>query len=186
MFVRLFLLFTLVPLADLVLLLMISKSIPVWATVTIIVVTGLLGAWLAKRQWNGVKSRIQTRLQANQMPTELITDGMLVLLAGGLLVAPGLITDALGISLLIPLCRNWYKKRTIEYLKERFNVTTFTAPVGASRTDEDIVEGGLADDADDAENFSNGENGRDSQSATLPHTIESTSRTDLPTDSTDL
>ena len=120
------------------------------------------------------------------MPTELITDGMLVLLAGGLLVAPGLITDALGISLLIPLCRNWYKKRTIEYLKERFNVTTFTAPVGASRTDEDVVEGGLAADADDAENFSNGENGGDSQSATLPLTIESTSRTDLPTDSTDL
>ena len=162
---------------------MISKSIPVWATVSIIVGTGLLGAWLAKRQWNGVKSRIQNRLQANQMPTELITDGMLVLLAGGLLVAPGLITDALGISLLVPFCRNWYKKRTIEYLKERFNVTTFSAPVGAGRTDDDIVEGGLADDA---ESFPGGESDEDSHSETLPLTIEGKTKTDLPTDSTDL
>ena len=180
MFVRFFLLFTLVPLADLVLLLMISKSIPTWATVMIVVGSGLLGAWLAKQQWNSVKSRIQNRLNMNEMPGELITDGMLVLLAGGLLIAPGLITDALGISLLVPLCRNWYKKRTVEFLKERFNVTTFVSPFPPGGADDDIVEGEVADGPETGA----GEN--DSQSSTVPLTIEGRAKTDLPTDSSAL
>ena len=109
------------------------------------------------------------------MPGELITDGMLVLLAGGLLVAPGLITDTIGISLLVPLCRNWYKKRTIEYLKERFNVTTFTAPAPPS-AGADVVDGEVVDGSETAPSE------RDSQSSTLPRTIEGEAKTDLPTD----
>lgn len=142
MFLRLFLLFTLVPLADLVLLLMISKTIPLWASVAVIVGSGLLGAWLAKRQWSNVKLRIKTRLQQNEMPGELITDGMLVLLAGGLLIAPGLITDTFGMTLLIPVCRRWYKKKAVEYLKDQFQVKVFKSSSmgGAQVVDGEFVK----------------------------------------------
>jgi len=177
LFVRLFLLFTLVPLADLVLLLMIGKTIPVWTTVLIIVGTGLTGAWLAKRQWSRVKSRIQNRLQLNQMPGELITDGMLILLAGGLLVAPGLITDAFGISLLIPVCRTWYKKRGIAYLKDHFNVKVFTPPTSMGGASDDVVDGELADPPE-PHNDSD-----DSQFESSPLTIEGAARPDITNDS---
>ena len=141
MFLRLFLLFTLVPLADLVLLMMIAKAIPWWGSVALVVGSGIVGAWLAKLQWGNVKSRIQNRLQQNQMPSELISDAMLVLLAGGLLIAPGLITDALGMSLLIPVCRRWYKKKAIEYLKDHFRVKVFRSPVDLNVVDGDVVDG---------------------------------------------
>ncbi len=141
LFLRLFLLFTLVPLADLVLLIMISKAIPTWASITLIIGSGILGAWLAKRQWANVKSRIQNRLQQNEMPSELISDGMLILLAGGLLIAPGLITDALGMSLLIPVCRRWYKKKVIDYLKEHFRVKVFKSTVDSGVVDGEVVDG---------------------------------------------
>ena len=137
MLLRLFLLFTLVPLADLLLLVMISKSIPIWASVVIIVGSGMLGAWLAKKQWQSVKGRIHSRLSKNQVPGELITDGMLVLLAGGLLIAPGFITDAFGMSLLIPVCRRWYKKKTLAYLKHYFDVKV----VQPHMKNPDIVDG---------------------------------------------
>lgn len=149
MFLRLFLLFTLVPLADLLMLMMISKMIPLWASVLLIIGSGILGAWLAKRQWANVRSRIQSRLQRNEMPGELISDGMLVLLAGGLLIAPGLITDAFGMSLLIPVCRRWYKRKAIEYFKGQFQVKVFTHGQAS-----DIVDGEVADgnaDKDDVE-----------------------------------
>lgn len=140
MFLRLFLLFTLVPLADLVLLIMISKAIPPWASIALIIGSGIVGAWLAKRQWAHVKSRIHNRLRQNEMPSELISDGMLILLAGGLLIAPGLITDALGMSLLIPVCRRWYKKRVMEYLKDQFRVKVFK-----STSDSGVVDGEVVD-----------------------------------------
>ncbi len=145
MLLRLFLLFTLVPLADLLLLLMISKAIPVWASVTLIVGSGFLGAWLARHQWATVKSRIQSRLSMNEAPGELMTDGMMVVLAGGLLIAPGLITDALGMSLLIPACRRWYKKRATEYLKEYFKVRVVERMVPKDFFDHDIVDGEAVD-----------------------------------------
>lgn len=178
MFARLFLLFTLVPLADLVLLLMISKSIPVWATVLIIIGTGLTGAWLAKQQWAKVKSRIQNRLQLNEMPGELITDGMLILLAGGLLVAPGLITDTFGISLLIPTCRKWYKKRGIEYLKEHFKVKVMNAT--GPKSNDDIVDGEVVDGevVDSTEEYGH------SQADPSPRTIEGGVKSDSSNDFT--
>lgn len=162
MFLRLFLLFTLVPLADLVLLMMISRSIPWWASIALVVGSGIVGAWLAKLQWASVKSRIQNRLQQNQMPSELISDGMLVLLAGGLLIAPGLITDALGMSLLIPVCRKWYKKKAIEYLKEHFRVKVFQSTVDPNVVDGDVVDG------DSGPRKDGGHNGESMSDSPLP------------------
>jgi UPF0716 protein FxsA len=129
---------------------MISKAIPLWASIALIVGSGILGAWLAKWQWSSVKLRIQNRLQKNEMPSDLISDGMLVLLAGGLLIAPGLITDALGMSLLIPVCRKWYKKKVVEYLKDQFKVKVFQSPIDPNVVDGDVVDSGepSAEEAD--------------------------------------
>ena len=105
MFARLLLIFILVPLADLFLLIVLSRYITISATIALVVVSGIIGAWLAKNQIGRVGTRIRNRLTQNQMPADLLTDGGMILFAAGLLITPGLLTDLIGFSLLIPTCR---------------------------------------------------------------------------------
>lgn len=119
MFVRLALLFTVVPLAELYLLIEVGRFIGVAATVLIVVLTGVLGAWLARRQGLAVFRQVQTSLAAGQLPTDAIVDGVLILVAGGVLLTPGLITDSLGFLLLIPAGRRQVRKLVRRMLAKR-------------------------------------------------------------------
>ena len=138
MFARLLLVFILVPLADLFLLIVLSRYITIPATIGLVIVSGIIGAWLAKNQIGRVGMRIRNRLTQNQMPGDLLTDGGMILFAAGLLITPGLLTDLLGFSLLIPACRNWYKSWAVNWLKKNFTVKVFrTHP----QEPADIVDG---------------------------------------------
>ena len=139
MFARLLLIFILVPLADLFLLMVISKYTTVTATVGLVIVSGIIGAWLAKKQIGRVGIRIRNRLNENRMPADLLTDGGMILFAAALLITPGLLTDLLGFSLLIPKCRTWYKSWAVQWLKNNFKVQVYTHH-SPSRS-PDIVEG---------------------------------------------
>ena len=105
MFLRLLLLFTLVPLVELYLLIRIGGVIGVVPTIAIVVVTGTLGAALARRQGLGVLRRLQEDLAGGRLPTDALMDGLLILVAGAMLLTPGLITDAAGFLLLVPAGR---------------------------------------------------------------------------------
>ena len=74
-FARLLLLFVLVPLADLILLVMIGRY-NFAATIGLVIVSGCVGAYLARRQGLGVGNRIRSRLQQNEMPTQQLIDAI--------------------------------------------------------------------------------------------------------------
>lgn len=105
MFLRLLLLFTLVPLVELYLLIEIGGAIGVAPTIAIVIVTGVIGAALARWQGLGVLRRLQDDLSAGRPPTDALIDGLLIFVAGAVLLTPGLITDALGFLLLVPAGR---------------------------------------------------------------------------------
>ena len=110
MFVRLALLFTIVPLVELYLLIEVGRFIGVQATIAIVVLTGLLGAWLARIQGLRVLRQVQASLGAGQLPTDAIVDGLLILIAAAVLLTPGLMTDSVGFLLLIPAGRKMVRK----------------------------------------------------------------------------
>lgn len=122
MFFRLLLLFICVPLVDLAILLVIAKWTHWTTTVLLVILSGIVGAWLAKRQSNAVGMKLRQQLSRNQMPTGLLTDGAMILFAAGLLITPGLVTDIFGLSLLFSRTRNWYKQRTMSFLRRHFEV----------------------------------------------------------------
>jgi UPF0716 protein FxsA len=105
MLAKLLLLFTVVPLVELVLLLEIGRRIGTLAALVLIVATGIAGALLAKRQGLGVLRRIQAELAAGHAPAAAIVDGLIILVAGALLVTPGLLTDVVGFLCLVPMTR---------------------------------------------------------------------------------
>ncbi len=71
-----------------------------------------------------VVRQIREQLVNHQMPTDSLGDGVLILIASALLIAPGLITDMMGISILIPPIRRWYRRQLFNWFKRRFRFTT--------------------------------------------------------------
>jgi UPF0716 protein FxsA len=110
MFLRLLLLFTIVPLVELFLLVKLGTVVGVGPTIALVLFTGILGAWLARQQGLEVLRRVNEDLSQGRMPTEALMDGVLILIAGAVLLTPGLLTDALGFVLLIPRTRAEVRK----------------------------------------------------------------------------
>lgn len=103
------------PLLDVVLLVFLGKYLTLWPTVGLVLLSGLLGAGLAKSQGLQVWSAIRRDLASGQIPSQGILDGVIILFAGGLLAAPGFVTDFIGLALLLPQVRRpikaFFRKR---------------------------------------------------------------------------
>jgi UPF0716 protein FxsA len=123
----LFLLFTLVPLVELAILIRIGYATEWWVPLLLVILTGIIGAALARWQGFHVLERIRGDLRAGRMPTESLIDGFLVLLAGILLVTPGVVTDVAGCVLLIPPIRALVKRAALAWAKRNIEVRMSTA-----------------------------------------------------------
>jgi UPF0716 protein FxsA len=120
----LFLLFTVVPLVELALLIWIGGQTVWWLPIAMVLFTGIAGAALAR--WQGLRAlrRIQDDLRAGRMPAAAVVDGVLILVAGILLVTPGVLTDVLGIALLIPLARHALQQVALAWLRRRMKLAS--------------------------------------------------------------
>lgn len=119
MLFRLFLLFTIIPLAELWLLLWFSTLTSPMITFGLVVATGILGAWLARKQGSQAWKKIQQHMVQGQPPTGVVLDGLMILVAGAFLITPGIMTDFVGFAFLIPAFREILKARIGEWLKKR-------------------------------------------------------------------
>jgi UPF0716 protein FxsA len=102
---KLFLLFTVVTTVELVLLLKLADATSWWVSVAMIVIPGLAGAWLLKREGAKAFRAVAEAMSLQREPTGAIIDGVLVLVASILLITPGVLTDLTGLALLIPAVR---------------------------------------------------------------------------------
>lgn len=105
MFMRLVLVFTLIPIAEIYLLVKAGQAIGAWPTVAVVLGTGMAGAWLARQQGLSTLERIRVGLSQGVPPTGELADAALILVAGVLLITPGFITDCTGLALLAPPIR---------------------------------------------------------------------------------
>lgn len=99
------LLFLVVPLVELAIIIQVGSAIGTLDTVALLLLVSVAGGWLMKREGLGVVRRVQHQVQAGQVPGTALVDGFLVLLGGALMLTPGFLTDALGLSLLLPPVR---------------------------------------------------------------------------------
>lgn len=122
MLARLFLLFVTVPALELLLFLIVGQRIGIGATFAIILLTGFLGAYLAKSQGLKALARYQASLAQGVLPHEAIIDSLLILIAGILLLTPGFLTDAMGFSLLVPSLREKIRTRLEKSIRQKITV----------------------------------------------------------------
>lgn len=104
-FQLLFLLFLLVPLAEIYLLIKVGSIIGAPWTVFAVVFTAVLGAWLLRLQGLSTLMRVRTSMDRGELPALPMLEGLMLLIAGALLLTPGFFTDAVGFVLLVPALR---------------------------------------------------------------------------------
>ncbi len=125
MLIRLILMFTVIPLIELYLLIQVGRYLGSFQTIMIVLITGIIGGLLARSQGLSVQRQIRVDLQNGIIPTDSLIDGFFILIAGALLITPGMITDVFGFILMIPFFRGWLKKRLKEILKRKFESGQF-------------------------------------------------------------
>lgn len=112
---KLFLIFVVFPIVELFVAIQIGSGIGVLNTVGLLVLFALVGLWVIKREGLRVWNRFVEKAQANEPPTKEIADGMCLLLAGGLFIAPGFVSDVIALILIFPptraLVRDWMIRR---------------------------------------------------------------------------
>ena len=126
---RALLFIVLVPLIELVLLSQLLQHTGLLTTLAVVFITGIIGISLTRRQ--GMKAWLGAHKQmaAGRSPSTEILDGVMILLAGAFLITPGLLTDTVGFSLLVPQVRRFLGKRLTRWFKSR-TVSTFRFQTG--------------------------------------------------------
>ncbi|QTN00057.1 membrane protein FxsA [Sediminibacillus dalangtanensis] len=103
-----------------------GNKIGPWWVVLLIILTGVLGAWLAKRQGLETLARARQSMAYGQAPREEIMDGICILLGAAVLLTPGFITDAIGFLLLFPTTRKPIKRWMLNMLRRMMDRGTIT------------------------------------------------------------
>jgi UPF0716 protein FxsA len=114
--------FIVVPVLDLVVLIKIGQVIGGWATATLVVATALTGALIISRQSLSVLRRTLEAVAAGEPPVAPVLDGLFLMVAGALLLTPGLVTDVAALLLLVPPIRRAIAGAVVHWLLRRANL----------------------------------------------------------------
>lgn len=128
MLLKLFLAFTLIPLIEIAVLVRLGSAFGFGPTLGLVVVTGLAGAWLARREGVNRWRAVQLELANGRLPATQLVEAFLILIAGVVLVTPGIFTDLAGILLLLPPVRRALAERIRRRLATGARIVTLDAP----------------------------------------------------------
>ena len=134
------LLFLLVPVAELYVIYQVGDAIGVLWTFLLLAADSLLGSLLLKSQGRAVWRRFNDHLAQGRMPHREVIDGVLVIFGGAFLITPGVLTDIVGLTLLVPPSRAVVRRFLVRRLGRR-------VLVGGGARDYDVE--GTARDYDD-------------------------------------
>lgn len=102
-----FLLFLTVPLVEMWVLINVGQQIGVWPTISLVVLTAVVGVQLLRQQGLSTMMRAQQRLATGAVPAQEMLEGLALGVGGALLLTPGFVTDAFGFACLLPWSRRW-------------------------------------------------------------------------------
>ena len=124
-FTKLLILFVIVPVTELYILIEVGKKIGSLTTIGIIILTGIIGAYLVKGQGFMILKKIQKDLNEGIMPGDSLIQGAIILAGGIFLLTPGFVTDIIGFIFLIPVSRRVVKKYLLKWLKGKIKEGDF-------------------------------------------------------------
>ena len=145
----LFVLLIVAPLLELYVIIQVASVIGGWETIALLVIESAIGAWLLKLQGLSTLQRITEAVDAGRVPGKELVDGLLILVAGALMLAPGFIGDIIGFCLIIPFTRAPIRALVMRRFKDGRHGRWFTAMsngpggarfVGSFRASPDVFD----------------------------------------------
>jgi UPF0716 protein FxsA len=121
MLARILLLFLMTPVVEFILFVQVNELIGFWPTIGLILATGVVGGSLAKREGLSTWRRLNERLADGSLPGNELVEGVIILVAGALLITPGVLTDVIGFLGLFPPTRALLRRFAIRRLKRKMD-----------------------------------------------------------------
>lgn len=138
-------LFVVVPLVEVVVLIRVGRVIGPWWTVGLLVLDGLLGAWLLRRQGAAAWQALVQALNSGRMPAAELADAALILIGGVLMLTPGFVTDLAGVFLILPLTRPLARRMLTAAVRRRLGPLGSVGRTGVP-DEESVVRGEVVED----------------------------------------
>lgn len=111
-----------VPILELYVIVQVAVGIGTLQTIGLLILVSVVGAWLVRREGLWVLNRVRERLDQGQVPGNELVDGLLILVAGALMLTPGFLTDALGLVLLAPPTRIIVRTMLVKRFRHRLQI----------------------------------------------------------------
>lgn len=115
----LFLLFAIMPIIEIALLVQVGGIIGGWNTIGLVILTALVGSYLVRREGLATLQTAQAKLQRNEIPGSELVQGLMLVIAGVLLVTPGFVTDIVGLLFVVPGSRHFIAGHLSKHLQAR-------------------------------------------------------------------
>ena len=140
-----------VPLIEIYVLVQVGQVIGPWWTILLLVLDSVLGTWLIRHEGGRAWRALREALESGRMPAKELADGALILVGGTLMLAPGFVTDAFGILLILPPTRPVFRRLLTALVARRVAINvTRPGPRGPSGGAADgggpVVRGEVVDD----------------------------------------
>ncbi|MCW8093236.1 FxsA family protein [Alteromonas sp. ASW11-130] len=152
---NLFLLFAIMPIIEIAVLVQVGDVIGGWNTIALVLISAFVGAYFVRREGVNTLKTAQQKMQSNQIPGQEMLEGLMLVVAGVLLVTPGFITDTFGLLLVLPPSRKFFAQKLKKHLS--MQVVTgasfhshehYKASSHPQDKDSDIIEGEYQDKSD--------------------------------------
>ncbi len=122
-------------------LIILGSRIGPMPTIGLIVLTGIIGATLARQQGLSTLAKIQNELKQGRAPTQELVEGAMILVGGLVLLTPGILTDIFGFAMMVPSIRKSLAKQFNVRIPKGFTSTNAGFQAGSkSRQDDDVID----------------------------------------------
>jgi UPF0716 protein FxsA len=137
----LFLIFIVLPIAEIYLIVQVGEAVGVWWTLAILIADSILGSLLLRTQGGAAWRRFNETLSAGRPPAREVLDGGLIIFGGAFLITPGFISDVIGVLLLFPPTRAVFRRIIVRRYARRLVVGVAgraVPPDPGARSDYDV------------------------------------------------
>ncbi|MEA2494285.1 MAG: protein FxsA, partial [Thermoleophilaceae bacterium] len=138
-------LFIAVPLVEIYVIIQVGQAIGAWWTILLLVLDSILGSWLIRHEGSRAFRALREALDSGRMPARELADGALILIGGTLMLAPGFVTDAFGVLMILPVTRPLFRRMLTGVVARRL-VVFGTAQRPGPDPDGPVIRGEVVDE----------------------------------------
>jgi UPF0716 protein FxsA len=143
-------LFIAVPLVEIYVIIQVGQAIGAWWTILLLILDSILGSWLIRHEGSRAWLALREALDSGRMPAKELADGALILIGGTLMLAPGFVTDAFGVLMILPVTRPLFRRLLTGVVAKRLVVFAPVAPGTSQRPGPDpdgpVIRGEVVDE----------------------------------------